>query len=368
VEDKKIKILVVGDFMWPWYQDSCSDALENLGCIVERFGWFKDFRYWVENKSEPRFHTFFHRIQYRFHFGPVVWKVKRRLLIRSKKFQPDIVWFYNVKLISPRVLGKLRKELTNAIFAQYSNDNPFSTAAKLGIWKNYINSIKLFDVHFAYRFQNLEDYRNYGSEKAFLLRSYFVPEVDFPVPENDIPEKFKCDVVFAGHYEEDGRVEMLEAICRAGYKLNLFGGSWNESYRKLKPNSPLLSLFPICPVTNEEYRYAICGSKVALCFLSTLNRDSYTRRNFQIPAMKTVMLSQFTEDLVSLFKPDLEAVFFNNEVELLEKIHLLISDEKLRREIAEKGFIRVYESGHDVKSRMNVWLKQIGNKKKYGGK
>ncbi len=365
MKEERIKVFVVGDFMWPWYQEACADALEKIGCDVKRFGWFNNFRYWVKNQSEPKFYSLFHRIQYRYHFGPIIWKIEKKLLIQSKSFNPDIVWFYNVKLISPRVLVKLRKELPCTIFAQYSNDNPFSIAAKSGIWKNYLNSVRLFDIHFAYRAQNLGDYRNCGSEKAFLLRSYFIPKLDFPVPENEIPEKFKCDVVFAGHYEDDGRIEILESICKAGYKLNLFGGAWNEAYSKLKPNSPLLNFFPISPVTNEEYRYAICGSKVALCLLSTLNRDTYTRRNFQIPAMKTVMLSQYTEDLVSLFKPDVEAVFFKNKIELLDKLHLLISDEKLRSVIAEKGFIRVFESGHDVESRMNVWLKQVIRQKKY---
>jgi spore maturation protein CgeB len=361
VEEKKIKILVVGDFMWPWYQDSCSDALENLGCSVERFGWFKDFRYWVENKSEPKFHSFFHRIQYRFHFGPIVWKVKRNLLIRSKKFQPDIVWFYNVKLISPDIIKKLKKELSNSIFVQYSNDNPFSKSAKSGIWKNYLNSIPLFDKHFVYRYQNFQDYKNFGSQKIYLLRSYFIPEQDFPVHANEIPEKFKSDVVFAGHFEDDGRIEILESICEAGYKLNLFGGGWNEAYSKLKPGSPLFDFFPISPVTNEEYRYAICGSKVALSLLSTLNNDTYTRRSFQIPAMKTVMLSQHSEDLESLFKPDAEAVFFKNKDDLLEKLKILIDDEEKRNKIAESGYIKVYKSGHDINSRMKSWLKDVLN-------
>jgi hypothetical protein len=351
------KILVVGDFMWPWYQEACSAALESNGNIVERFGWFDEFRYWTIGKSEPRFHSFIHRIQYRLSFGPIIWSLKKKLLIQALKFQPDIVWFYNVKIISPKFVKKLKSSLPSSIFVQYSNDNPFSNNASTGIWKNYLNSIPEFDVHFAYRIQNNRDYQRVGSKNTFLLRSYFIPEEDFPVPKDLIPEKFKCDIVFAGHFENDERIQLLESICLSGFKLNLFGGGWDKS--KLKPDSPLLDLFPVMPVTNDEYRFAICGAKVALCILSTLNRDTYTRRCFQIPAMKQVMLSQFTDDLANMFIPGKEAVFFNNSEELIVKLRQLVSDDDLRMQIANNGYKKVYDSGHDVKTRMSIFLENI---------
>jgi hypothetical protein len=165
--------------------------------------------------------------------------------------------------------------------------------------------------------------------------------------------------VFAGHYEDDGRVETLEAICDAGFHLNLFGGGWSAALPKLKSDSPLRSKYPISPATESDYRYAICGAKVALCFLSTLNRDTYTRRSFQIPAMRTAMLSQYTDDLASLYKEDKEAVFFNTKAELLEKIKRLLVDEKWRYSVAKGGYDKVHAAGHDVVSRMEVWLDQV---------
>ncbi len=83
------------------------------------------------------------------------------------------------------------------------------------------------------------------------------------------------------------------------------------------------------------------GAKVALCFLSTLNQDTYTRRNFQIPAMKTAMLCQYTDDLASLFKPDLEAVYFSSKVELLNKLKILIFDEHLRKSLSRSRISKI---------------------------
>jgi spore maturation protein CgeB len=356
-----LRVLLVGDYMWPWYQDACADALEYHGCVVERFGWLDDFRYWRQGCSEPFYHSLWHRIQYRLRLGPAVWRVNRRLLCVAGQFQPDIVWFYNVQLIAPSVIKAMRRAVPNATFVQYANDNPFSPAARPGLWRHYLNSIPLFDMHFSYRHSNLADYRCSGAQSVHLLRSYFIPEADYPEPQQNIPGRYKCDVVFAGHYEDDGRVEMLEAICRAGYKLNLFGGGWDAALRKLRPESPLLSQYPVSPVTGADYRYSICGAKVALCFLSTLNHDTYTRRSFQIPAMKIAMLSQYTDDLAGLYVPDVEAVFFNNSEELLDKLDKLLADDPWRETVADGGYAKAYSGGHDVKSRMKAWLADVTN-------
>lgn len=353
------RVLLVGDYIWPWYQDACADALEHQGCVVERFGWLDDFRHWREGRSETFYHSPWHRIQYRLRLGPAVWRVNRRLLQVARQFQPEIVWFYNVQLIGPRIVRAMRQALPDATFVQYANDNPFSAAARPGLWRHYLNSIPLFDMHFSYRHSNLADYRRHGAQSIHLLRAYFIPEVDHPEPQADIPERFKCDVVFAGHYEDDGRVAMLEAICKAGFRLNLFGGGWSAALPRLDADSPLRDSYPISPVTGADYRYAICGAKVALCFLSALNHDSYTRRSFQIPATKVAMLSQYTDDLATMFVPDVEAVFFRNQKELLTKLKTLMADDQHRAAIAEAGYARVYADGHDVRARMGAFLKEV---------
>jgi spore maturation protein CgeB len=356
-----LRVLLVGEYMWPWYQDACADALEHYGCVVERFGWNGDFRHWREGCSEPFYNSLWHRIQYRLRQGPVVWRIYRRLVRVARQFQPDIVWFYNVQLIAPFVVIKaMRRMVPDATFVQYANDNPFSpAAARPGLWRHYLNSIPLFDIHFSYRHNNLADYRCRGARSVLLLRSYFIPEADYPEPQQNIPQRYKCDVVFAGHYEDDGRVAILEAICDAGFTLNLFGGGWDAALRKLRPDSSLLRQYPVRPVTGADYRYAICGAKVALCFLSTLNHDTYTRRSFQIPAMKTAMLSQYTDDLANLYVPDVEAVFFNSSEELLDRLAKLLTDDAWRESVADAGYAKVNTAGHHVRGRMKMWLGDV---------
>lgn len=350
------KILLVGEWTWPWYQEACAKALEKLGCKVVRFGWCEDFRRWEPGRSEPVYRSFWHRVQHRLKFGPIVSSVSVRLVDTAIRECPEVVWFYNVQLISARTVRQLRKILPKAIFCQYANDNPFSRGARRSLWKNYMDSLSLFDLHFAYRLDNISDLKERGVKRVRLLRSYFLPEEDRAVADGDIEDRFFCDVVFAGHYEDDGRVEALEGVMGAGYRLNLFGGGWEGALPRLSEDSPLHTLYPVAPVTGDHYRQAICGAKVVLCFLSTLNQDTYTRRNFQVPAMGRPMLSQYSDDLAGLFRPNVEIAFFRNKAELLKQLERLIPKPTKRAELAKLGFERVYRDGHDVVSRMRDLL------------
>ena len=37
------KVLVVGEFMWPWYQEALKNAFEDIGLEACGFGWFNSF-------------------------------------------------------------------------------------------------------------------------------------------------------------------------------------------------------------------------------------------------------------------------------------------------------------------------------------
>ena len=106
---------------------------------------------------------------------------------------------------------------------------------------------------------------------------------------------------------------------------------------------------------------------MALCFLSKLNRDTYTRRCFEIPATGTLMLSEHTDDLASLYKEGEEADFFRTREELIEKLKLYFGNEPLRQTVAANGYQRVMADGHDVVSRMEqvlAWVAEINYQRK----
>ena len=354
-----MKIIVVGDYSWQWYQDACSDALEKLGHDVIRHGWFDVFRRRRTSHSEPVFHSWLHKLQYATTHGPLISQINNALLEVVETENPDVILFYNVKHIKIPTIRLIKKKHPYIYFVQFSNDNPFSKSSISRIWKNYIQSIPLFDHTFAYRESNVRDYKKYNAKKISILLPYFDPNHDYPIEKYLITDEFKSDVVFAGHYEDDGRLEIIESILNNNIDLRLYGGGWDKIIKRLPRKSPLKKFTNVMPAIDKNYRSAICGTKISLCFLSSINQDSYTRRNFQIPAMKTCLLSQKTSDLLKFFNNKKEMLFFENKNELLQILRDYLQDNDSINQIAQASYDRVYKDGHDVTSRMKYFIEEI---------
>ena len=99
------------------------------------------------------------------------------------------------------------------------------------------------------------------------------------------------------------------------------------------------------PQYGLRYNETINSLKIALVFLSKLNNDSYTRRCFEIPITRTVMLCEYTDDLNQLFPENECAVYFRNSNEAVAKCKWLLSnnDELLR--IGNNAYRRIKEIG-----------------------
>jgi len=354
-----MRILVAGEWVWPWYEQACADALTKLGHEVRRFSWIERFRNFASGKVEPIYISKFAELQNRAIWGPKVFALNIDLLKSVKEFRPHFVFAYRATHIFPSTLRKIKRFSPEIALIQYCNDDPFSPKANKVHWRHLQRSIPLYDIHFVYRYHNVENFKQHGAKLVELLRSYFVTERNFPVVINEEDHRFLCDIVFAGHYEGDWRIDCLEAVLMNGFKLNLFGGGWDKAKGALSPHSPIHGLYPIVPVVDEEYRKALSGAKIALSFLSKLNRDTYTRRNFEIPATGAFMLSEYSDDLATLFVEGKEAEFFRSKQEMLDKIKYYLSHDFERQDIARRGRERVMNEGHDVVARMKQMINTI---------
>ncbi|HEY9165185.1 MAG TPA: glycosyltransferase [Candidatus Kryptonia bacterium] len=354
------KILISGQWLWKQYQEACAIALERLGNEVVRFGWAKYF-FSVFPDRDPVIASAWARLQNKFITGPTVLRINRELLKTAADTKPDVIWLYNDTHIYPATILGLRRLLPGALIVQYTNDNPWGNNQPRHMWRHLKKSIPLFDINFCYRKSNMEDFRLAGSKDTRLLRSYFDSAETFPMDQNEMEPAFRSDVVFAGHFEDDWRLDLLSNIARQGIDLKLFGTGWDAAISALPEGHPLKRLLPIKPVRGIEYRKAICGAKISLSFLSKLNNDTYTRRSFEIPAMKSFMLSEYTDDLNSMFKEKVDAEYFRSADELLSKIEYYLKNESQRKEIALSGYERVKRDGHDVDSRMKQFLRDVNS-------
>jgi hypothetical protein len=332
-----------------------AQALKQLGHEVIPFPWHVYFR--ARAGALRHIDSLFKRAQNKYLVGPALAQVNDDLLALVVRERPQAIMVYRGTHILRDTLRRLRNAAPEAVLVGYNNDDPFAPGQFPLLFRHFLAGIPEYDLVLAYRRRNLDDYRRAGARRVELLYSWYVPEWNRPVElEPADREKFDCDVVFVGHYENDGRIDYLNEIVRRGWRLRLFGPEW-ESVSGMSPE--LAALGPVRPVWGEDYNKALCGAKIALCFFSRLNRDTYTRRCFEIPATRTLLLSEFSDDLAAFYRQGAEAEFFSDINDMVRKIERYLHDDDLRRSVAEAGWRRVRADGHDVVSRMRALVHQI---------
>ena len=336
---KDLKILIVGDGCWYMDENALADAFIDNG--YQNTTLFSYDHYMKEFKvlKNPLVENFIYKFQNKFSVGPGVDRLNREIIQWCKNNQPDLVFMYRCRAVYPKTIRYICK-LGSKVFS-YNNDNPFSTYYPKFFWRHYKKSIPYCDVNFVYRESNIQDCIQMGSKRTDILRSYYIEKLNYPIQEekhiNDIPE-----VVFLGHYENDSRKEYLEALADNGVAIGI-PLSW-----KGKINSKNIKFLE---GTGDYYNEIICSAKIALCFFSTLNKDTYTRRCFEIPATQTLMISIYTKDLASMFTPDKEVVYFESKEELIEKVKYYLSHNEERKRIGQAGYARLKKDGHEARNR-----------------
>ena len=346
-----MKIMIVGAWAWPQYEEAFARGLRYSG---------------VEVSSVPLsnfFKGFLGRIQLAIPLpGPVMIRLNREVIAAAKAKQPDLVLFWRPTHVSPKTISKLKSMGFHT--ASYNNDDPFGPKAKFSLpwhqhylWNWYIKCLPLFSYNFFYRQVNCVEAKLYGVRHADVLLPYFMPWQDRPVQLTVAEQqRYEADVVFVGHHEPDKREDSIRALVSSGVRVKLWGGHyWSR---------PVLGdlydlLAPIVPAEGDAYAKALGGAKICLCFLSKLNRDTYTRRCFEIPACGKVMLAERTDELMQFFKEDEEACFFSSPDELVRKAQWLINNPDIRERIAQAGLRRVWTDGHDVASRAKYFLSVV---------
>jgi spore maturation protein CgeB len=345
-----VKLLLAGRFAYAWYEHACAEALEELGHDIVRFE-FGDMvaGIWAgleEGLSLP---------------GPATRRLNSALISAVVQSKPDVVLIWRGTQILPGTLRTL-KHRTGAALVSYNNDDPFSPAYKrvrwhrVRQWRCFKQCIPEYDLHFVYRPINVSDYVAAGARRVEVLLPYFVPSMHRPVRLSaDERSRYASDVVFVGHYEEDDRVRYLESLAQAGLTLKLFGPHW--------PQRVIRRLFrdqvEVRPVMGDEYAKALGGSRACLSFHSRLNRDTYTRRSFEIPACEGLLLSERTDDLKELFAEDKEALYFSSPEELVSKALWVVRNDDAAKLIRRRARERCIRDGHDVLARMRQMVSLI---------
>lgn len=345
-----IKLLLVADGHGTIHSESIRKYLSKKNYQIKKIFW-KNFYHKNLYQNKNKFSIFFYlsKIDNHLIFGPITLLINLTFIFNSIINRHDVIFFHRSTHISHLSIFIIKKT-TSSIFISYNNDDPFSKKAKKKLWNNYIKSIRYMDHCFVYREKNITEHLKFGCANSSLLRSYFIPDLNYDIPRNNVPLKYRYDVIFAGHFENDQRDLTLLFLLKKGINLRIYGSNWNKS---IYYNEFLKFMPEIEELNPNDYNLALNGSKIALIFLSKLNNDTYTRRCFEIPCAKSLIISEQSSDMKNNIFTNNSCIYFNSNDALLNKISYYLKNHNERNLLANNAY-NIIKNKHSIVNRVET--------------
>ena len=288
-------------------------------------------------------------IGWRFKVGPLITGINT--LIQNRVSQIDFfdfVWVDKGVFLYPKVLENIRKK--TAVLIHYTPDPAFLYHRS----RLFLKSIPTYDYCITTKSFELELYAKFNARKVLLSSQGYDPSLHKPYYSSEQ----KKGVSFIGHYEPN-RARVIQSFIDNGIEVILAGIKWEKFVSENLHNKSLTYLGK--GVYGEDYARVISRSKLSLGFLSRIIPELHTTRTFEIPACKTVLITEENAETSSFFKEN-EVVFYlpENEGQLYKKVQEMLNDDKLVEQFAELGYQRIIKNDLSFDSLMKKMLDQCG--------
>jgi len=289
----------------------------------------------------------------RLHVGRANRSMQRELLELADRERPDWVHFRLPVEFDRGTIARLGER--GIALTQYYNDDAFSKIAPFGFHWKFRRALDRYDGHFVFRAHNVDDYSRAGAAHVEHCPPAYDPRRhSLPGPVSERAD-FIADAAFIGHWENDWRVDCLDALVRNSFSVILKGGGWDPAISK----SALHALAPITHAFGEEYNRIYSSVLAGLCFFSKINNDTWTRRALEIVAVGGLLVCERTPEALSRFKDREEAYFFSSTRELIEVVKELKADPAKREQVRAAGYRRLLAEPNTIDARASQILRFV---------
>ena len=278
----------------------------------------------------------FRRVMFRYFKKILFLKVNAELIKFITQTKPNILWVFKGLEISIKSLKKIKKE--GIYLANYNPDHPFIRTYASSGGKNIINSIKLYDVHFSYSNSVIEKIKNQYFTKVLKLPFAFEPSNfnwDVVRNQNEIVK-----ICFVGN-PDSIRVRFIKKVISWKFPIHLYGNGWENYFT----NNYFVTC---CGIAENKDLYAILRKyRVQLNIFRPHNINSHNMRTFEISGVGGIQLAELSEDHLAYFDEGKEIFLYHNDIELYEKLTLLLSlpskdIEEIRNNVRKKSIKNDY--------------------------
>lgn len=240
----------------------------------------------------------------------------------------DLIWIEKSLFLKP-YLVKLAKTLhPKTKIISITEDDMYALHNRS---KFYNSSLPYYDHIFTTKEFNVLELPSIGAKQVHHFNDSFYEKLHKPLVDYSCINSKDIDVSFIGTYEIE-RAEIINWLANKGITIHVYGSQWNKFKDKLSDN---LKIYP--PVYSDNYVDIINRSKINLCFLRKINRDTITSRSIEIPACAGFMIAERTKDHMDKFIEGKECEFFSSKMELYEKIIYYLSNLNMIYEIGQNA-------------------------------
>jgi spore maturation protein CgeB len=311
------------------------------------------------------------QIQRRLCRGSVINGINAAVIEAAGGFRPELVWADKQEFLLPETLVRLRRAGTRLV--SFTPD-PYFTLN----WKRtplMDAALEEFDL-FAYcKTYERAAYEAIGKQAIYMPLGY-CDETHRPLPSSD--QRWHCTVSFLGGWEPR-RERYLHEVAVAGSDLKIWGAHWeflrdgkwslrrkfildqfsNGERYHVRKDLQLAVCLQGGEVYGDDYARALTGAKIGLGFLRKVCPDQHTTRTFEIPACGSMLLADRTDEHREFFEEGVEAEFFADEEEMLDKVRFYSTHEDTRARIAAAGRERCKRGGYSYLERMQDALEEV---------
>jgi len=308
---------------------------------LEKLGWeVIPYSSFIKYPNSNIFTRVFYKVCNRLNIGSRNNEMQKILVLLMKQEKPDWIHFRMPLGFDKKTINTFRSE--NVVITEYFNDDAFSKKQPFGFYWKFHRIFKMFDGHFVWRKRDVEIYYKAGATYVDHSPPWYDPDKTFISDDFEVPLNFLADVAFIGHWENDWRVDCLQALSAKGFDVILKGGGdlWDDAIKDTQLNY----LSPVVHAFGAEYNYIYSNVVAGLCFFSKINNDSWTRRALEIIAVGGVLVCERTEEAETYFVDREEAFFFSSIDELVAIVGEIKVNLKLREKVRLGGKARLLKS------------------------
>jgi len=340
-----VKILFVGYLAWGTTSDyrmrALQSAYQTVYCI--------DLCDYV---GEYTVRSVVERVWLRVGWSPSKKRLRLRLIRDVGRFKPDLVWMEHCALVD----GDLVRAIHQAHRCTVLHYTPDSLRAPGVKTRHLVEAVPEYEALVTTKHHEIKEYEAMGARRVLFTHQGFDPFIHHPwklSPDEEL--QYGCDVMFAGQCMNFRRQAVESLARRTQPRAFIYGRQW-------KPSDPAIEgLIRYRPwVFAEEYAKAICGAKIGLAFLNREVGDTHTTRTFEIPACGVLMIAERTTQQMELFEEDKEAVFFETEEEMVDKVEFYLGNERARERIAAAGRARCIRANCTWQHRVSALVQALG--------